>query len=226
MKNTELEKIEGLEGLDKKLGGIFSTVAIIAIIAEMWLCGFSAEAIAGGIKDIAGTIVAVLVLFVAWSALHPKKDKTFNFDNALNSALRNWQNANENMILIKEDPRDLYMYTDIKNFFCGGQKITGRFAKIDITDKVIITFSLNKGLVVGHGGDAEQAKEQIKEVGEMITNYCSKSFNGVAKVDYDSSKWNIVVKFKATKTQQDINCITEMLDKIYQAFLVCASVKA
>ena len=226
MKNVELEKIEGLDGLDKKLGGIFGTVAIVAIIVEMWLGGFSAEVVAGGIKDIAGTIVAVLVLFIAWSALHPKKNKNFNFDNALNSALSDWQNARENMILIKDDPRDLYMYTDIKNFFCGGQKINGRFAKIDITDDVTITFSLNKGLVVGHGGDAEQAKEQIKEVGEMITNYCSKNFDRVARVVYDTSKSNIVVNFKATMTQQDINCITEMLDKVYQAFLVCASVKA
>lgn len=65
--------------LETKLGGIFGMVALIAIIYEAYLGGFSPEATAGAVKDIAGTIVAILVLVVAVRKLdleNPRKHFT------------------------------------------------------------------------------------------------------------------------------------------------------
>ena len=67
-------------------GGIFGGIAIVAIIAEMILGGFSAEAIAGGIKDIAGTIVAVLVFIFAVRQF--KKKNVKGFDETFNAEMQ------------------------------------------------------------------------------------------------------------------------------------------
>ena len=58
---------EFLKRLDKEVlwGGIFGLIAIVAILAEMFLNGISAESIVAAVKDIAGTIIAVMVFMVA-----------------------------------------------------------------------------------------------------------------------------------------------------------------
>ena len=67
--------------LDKetKYAGMFGIVAIVAIVFEMALGNFESASIAGGIKDIAGTIIDVVMLIVAISALRPKKEKNEGF---------------------------------------------------------------------------------------------------------------------------------------------------
>ena len=51
------------------LAGLFAVVAIVAIVCEVVFGGFAKDNIAGGIKDISGILIDVLVLFVAASAL-------------------------------------------------------------------------------------------------------------------------------------------------------------
>lgn len=51
--------------LETKLGGLFGFTAIIAIIGEMYLSGFSVAGLMAGLKDISGTLVSVLVFLVA-----------------------------------------------------------------------------------------------------------------------------------------------------------------
>lgn len=62
--------------IEKVIGGILGTVAIIAAIVEMILGGFSAESIVAAIKDISGTLI-VVVLLVAFVKSLPKKPKNF-----------------------------------------------------------------------------------------------------------------------------------------------------
>ena len=65
-------------GKETLFGGIFGIIAIVAILAEMILSGFSAQAIVRGIKDIARTIVAVLVFFFAVRQFMKKNAKGFD----------------------------------------------------------------------------------------------------------------------------------------------------
>ncbi len=67
-------------------GGIFGGIAIVAVMIEMILGGFSAEAIVGGIKDIAGTIVAVLVFIFAVRQF--KKKNVKGFDETFNAEMQ------------------------------------------------------------------------------------------------------------------------------------------
>ena len=71
------------DSIEKVVGGIFGLIAIIAIIYEMYIGGFDKSAITGGIKDIAGTLITIVMLFVAINALKPKKKKQEDFDSVL-----------------------------------------------------------------------------------------------------------------------------------------------
>ena len=46
------------------LAGIFAVIAVFAIICEIFFEGFTKESIVGGLKDITGILVDILVLVV------------------------------------------------------------------------------------------------------------------------------------------------------------------
>ncbi len=72
-------------GLETILGAIFGVIAIIAVIFEMQAANFDYPSIAGGIKDIAGTMAAVMVFVFAIKNIHIKNAK--GFDNVLKEEL-------------------------------------------------------------------------------------------------------------------------------------------
>ena len=209
------------------IGGAFGVIAILAIVAEMIIGGFTAEVIAGGVKDIAGTIVAVLVLIATWLALHPKKEKHFVFEEQIVNRLEQWQLKHSNMILFKEDKMDLYMKTDIANFYEGGQSnAAGRFVKIEIVEQVKLAFSMNKSLFVGHGEDENVSKMTMERLGKSIFSYAKALCSDVADISYDKSKNNIVFILKQyPESEAEVDKIIEMLNVMYQAFLVGASTR-
>jgi hypothetical protein len=65
-------------GLETILGGIFGIIAIIAIVVQMGIEGYSSEAVWNGIKDIAGTLVAVMVFVVAIKSFVVSRPKNLN----------------------------------------------------------------------------------------------------------------------------------------------------
>lgn len=69
-------------------GGLFGVIAIIAVVVEMVIADFDASSIAGGIKDIAGTVVTVIMLFVAINALKSKKRKAGNFQDTFDNEIK------------------------------------------------------------------------------------------------------------------------------------------
>lgn len=209
------------------IGGAFGVIAILAIVAEMIIGGFTAEVIAGGVKDIAGTIVAVLVLIATWLALHPKKEKHFVFEEQIVNRLEQWQLKHSNMILFKEDKMDLYMKTDIANFYEGGQSnAAGRFVKIEIVEQVKLAFSMNKSLFVGHGEDENVSKMTMERLGKSIFSYAKALCSDVADISYDKSKNNIVFILKQyPESEAEVDKIIEILNVMYQAFLVGASTR-
>jgi len=84
------------DSLEKVVGGIFGVVAVIAIVCEMYLGGFDKAAITGGIKDISGTLITVVMLFVAIKALKPKKKKDEDFEIVMEEEM--------NVVLKKYNP--------------------------------------------------------------------------------------------------------------------------
>jgi len=87
---------------ETKVGGLFGIIAIIATIVEMNLAGFTPEAITGGIKDIAGTIVIVLIFVFAARHLFDKRPKE-TFENVLSEELSQWEKRNSPLVLKATD---------------------------------------------------------------------------------------------------------------------------
>lgn len=90
---------------ETKLGGIFGMVALIAIIYEASLGGFSPEATAGAVKDIAGTLVAILVLVVAVRKIRPRKSKE-TFHSVLHEELEDLERRAQPLIHRAKDYSD------------------------------------------------------------------------------------------------------------------------
>lgn len=216
------------KGMSKEIvfGAIFGTIAIIAIICEMAFDGFSKEAIAGGIKDISGTVVAVLVFLSAWIALHPRKAKTFDFESELLNRLRLWKEEHNNLIFFKdeENPLDIYMKTNIENYFEGGhQEFPGRFVLITLGDQIKLSFSLNRSLLVGHSVDDAIYKETAKRVVSQMTNYVNGIYGKEATIK-PTSNYNIeFVMENNEKSEYEIDRIMAIINTMYQSFLVVAS---
>ena len=85
--------------IEKVIGGILGAVAIIAAIVEMILGGFSAESIVAAIKEIAGTLI-VVVLLVAFVKSLPKKPK--NLSEILEKSVEDWGIDNAPLIFKTE----------------------------------------------------------------------------------------------------------------------------
>lgn len=214
----------------ERLAGVVGLIALVAIITEMVWANFSPEAIVGGIKDIAGIILDVSVLLVALFALRPKKEAPFDFDKELDTRLNEWTKINSNMISTKGNIRDLYMKTDTANFFnkSDASEKNGRFVKIEKKDKKIgMTFSLNKGLIFGTGPDeSEESKKVIETAGENISSYINANYSNAVNVKYEKSAQNILITLRNDDESKEIvDLIMNIIDTMYQAFLVCSSTR-
>ena len=73
--------------IDKEIlfGGIFGIIAIVAAVGEMIANGVSAATVLGAVKDIAGTLVAVMVSIIAVRHLFVKK--ATDFDDVFNAEM-------------------------------------------------------------------------------------------------------------------------------------------
>lgn len=69
-------------------GGIFSIISVIAAIIEMALNNYETVYIAGAIKDISATMLAVMLLFLVFKNFYNKK--IVDFEGRLKNKLEKW----------------------------------------------------------------------------------------------------------------------------------------
>ena len=91
--------MDKLDIKEKIWGGVFGVAAILAAIAEMIANGITLSSIFGAIKDVAGTLVVVVILIAFFSA--NKKPK--NIMEILENAVELWGEANAPLIFKTEE---------------------------------------------------------------------------------------------------------------------------
>lgn len=225
------------------IGGLFAVITILAVIIEMALNGFELSAIAGGIKDIAGTMVTVLLMLAAIFAIMPEK---LTFEQRLNNALNEWLNNNRNMLVnnddmdkkkTSEDKEAEYfgigMRTDTNNFFSALPKTkkTGLFVRIpSIKSKnyksgnIVLEFSLNISTFFGsYENVPENGFTIVKSVLEQYIDKSQKGFAEVSKLK-DPTKIKVVIK-EPIKSDKDIKKLINLLNEMYSAYLVISYYK-
>lgn len=223
------------DAIEKVVGGIFGVIAIIAIIIEMSLGGFEPEALVGGTKDIASTLITVVMLIVAIKALRPKKEEPFSFQTELKTKLSTFVAENSRMLKIKDieegnnDYYELYMETDFDAYFGEKTKLrAGWFMRIPpISDEVYakeglkVEFHLNQGTFFGHD-KPENEIDAYAQIGEKIKSLILRETDeSILVCQYNKSRKEIEIEFKKPlTTQNDIDILVGLVRKIYNSYLV------
>lgn len=216
------------------IGGIFGAVAIIAVVFEMAFNGFDTASIAGGIKDIAGTIVTVVLMLTAIKALTPKKEKT-TFEERFDNEIKNFVSENSKMLFQKVagdgNPNfyEIYMQTDFSAYFGKKTKLQpGWFMRMPILNEkaysegnIKVMFHLNQGTFFGHQ-KPEDETVAYAFFGEKIEGLISRENDEqVLDCKYDKSKHIVEITIKKPITSnEDITWFIDILRKVYNSYLV------
>lgn len=232
MKNRRL-------GTETILGGVFGIIAVVAACLEMQANGFSTATILGGIKDIAGTMVAVMVFLIAIRSLIPKKER-MTFEEKLIGALSDWQQSNSTLIVKSTDDEKTRKYgfsmrTDIKDFYNANPvtKNVGWFVRLPLIakenyqkDRFNIVFHLNKGTFFeGVSKGDEDLKQAFKELGSMFSNFINRLYNKNDFANATPKDEEIFVNIQPITSDDDIRTLVNLLNSMFQAYLASANIK-
>lgn len=173
----------GKVDFETKLGGFFGIVACLAIFVEMILAGFTADSIVGGVKDISGTMVAILVLVVAVRKIRPGYKKE-TFGSVLAEELEDFEKRSQPLVhkakdydrengyryyLITRMDRILYASTaeieEIKNKGAiNSGTMNGKFFDLIVNDEIKLFFYLNASTF------KDRAKVEGKDYGDVLAS--------------------------------------------------------
>lgn len=224
--------------LEKLLGGIFGLVAIIAIFAEMAIAGFDSTAIAGGIKDMASTMVAVMIFIVAVRRLIPKKEK-LSFEEKFKEALDKWCATNSTLIVKSKDDNETGKYgfsmrTDITDFYrvVPQTNKVGWFVRMPLIDEAVygqpdlqINFHLNKGTFFeGIKLTPEALRAKYKELGSLFCSFINAKYSDFVTASPKDENIRLLI-CTGIQSDSDISRFVDVLDSMLQAYLTSANIK-
>ncbi len=226
------------------LAGIFAVMAVVAIICEMALGGFTKESIVGGIKDISGILVDVLVLIIAASVF--VKRKTRNIAAMLENSIEKWGNDNLPLIFkvegfkqaqdsaytqgfaLLQNPRE-YITVLKKNlnpnhpewskYASYSSGITGKFIDMPSTESMTSgKFDICVVMNQSHFKNMPEFDKAFSGIVDCINNY-----NDSVKAFPVGKEFKFKLVFdQEIKTQADIDTLIEILDYIVSLVKVVA----
>ena len=218
-------------------GGIFSIISVIAAIIEMALNKYETVYIAGAIKDIAATMLAVMLLFLVFKNFYKKK--TDNFEERLKNKLNQWAEDNKTVIVkSKPDKMGFYgydMFTDMNNFYKGSNysKNSGWFVRFpEIKESnynhkdIKIDFHLNKGTFFeGMGLNDEELEPRYEKIADNIIGYIKMIYSAeISEIFYKNQTITITI-VNPIQTDEEMDSLIRVLDSMVKAYLVSANIK-
>ncbi len=229
-------------GFETAFGGLFGIVALIAIVAEMIIGGMDSAAIAGGIKDIASTIVIVMVFVVG--VKNVLKNYPKNFNERLANAIDNWRDENSNMIIrnpqYDEEHKgqgascfSLDLKTEVSDFYrpIGTTKNTGLFLRMPMLKEenyangnISIRFYLNKGTFFSNMPKDADLTADYQYLIELFTKLINDKYAGFAKADGKQQMITVTI-CNPIRTNEEIDNMIDVINTMYTAYLVSANLK-
>ena len=190
------------------LAGIFAALALIAIVCEVALGGFTKEGFVGGLKDISGVLIDVLVLLVAASVLIRKPG---NFREKFNEAMEDLKTKYE-PLLVKANTEKVIRYNIASNsdaLFAGKAERPERIFELEKEKPSEIRFYINKSFFDKVGGtdfDGEKIAAQIAlRLQSAYKNYDITTFP-------EGTNYGIRVGFERTLNSNDIDELISLID--------------
>ena len=198
-----------LEEKHDLVAGILAVLALVAIVCEIAFGGFTKEGFVGGIKDISGILIDILVLAVAASVLIRKP---INFKEKFKNEMDGLKTKYE-PLLIEDKTEKVIRYKIASNsdaLFNETAKSPERIFELEMENPTEIRFYINKSFFNKAGGsdfDGEKISAQIAlRLQNVYKDYTVKTFpNG--------NNYGICVDFKRTlNTVEDIDELISLID--------------
>lgn len=198
------------------LAGIFAVTAFAAIVCEIAFGGFTKESVVGGIKDISGILVDVLVLIVAASVL---VHKPINFKAKFNAAMNELKNKYEP--LLAEDKKEgVIRYNIASNtdaLFLKAGKSYKRIFELDEDNPEEIRFYINKSFFDQKGGEDFNASLIADDIVRRLAAVY-KSYKIITLPNKEN--YELHIKFdNPIKTKEDIDSLISLIDYTLLLFL-------
>lgn len=198
------------------LAGIFAVSAFVAIVCEIAFGGFTKESVVGGIKDISGILVDVLVLIVAASVL---VHKPINFKAKFNAAMNELKNKYEP--LLAEDKKEgVIRYNIASNtdaLFLKAGKSYKRIFELDEDNPEEIRFYINKSFFDQKGGEDFNASLIADDIVRRLAAVY-KSYKIITLPNKEN--YELHIKFdNPIKTKEDIDSLISLIDYTLLLFL-------
>ena len=194
--------------IDKEIlfGGIFGIIAIVAAAGEMIANGISTATILGAIKDIAGTLVAVMVFIIAVRHLFVKKVTDFNgvFEAEMKKIIAKYAP------IISKDSTVAGRYNIASNLDSILGKEAGAYhTMFDANSKTSISFNISKTVFMGKSKDSFDDLQQT--IATKIGSKLKDSFDIVDK--YEVTGKGVKLTFKEElKSNEDAVQLAEIVD--------------
>ena len=204
-------------GTETVFAGLFGLTAIVAVFFEMAIAGFDAASIAGGVKDIAGTIITVVMLIVAIRALTPKKKIMGGFEEKFNTEMD--KIISKYNPLIQKDASVQGRYNIADDMSVLYQNIDCKYHRMfDFDYKGELSFFISKTLFMG------KSKSDFTELQTIIINSITSKVLG--EYDILNEKYKPIQDgFRLTFRQEllspeDAVKVVEIIDKIILLYIV------
>ena len=194
--------------IDKEIlfGGIFGILAVVATVAEMIANGISASTIWGAVKDIAGTIVAIMVFIVAVKHLFVKKAKDFNaaFASEMEKVIRKYSP------IIEADQKVVGRYNIASNLDSIVGKESGSYhTMFELVGRNDISFNVSKTVFKGRSSDSFEEMQRSISLG--IGSKIKDSFDLVDRFELTSKGVKIIFTHEL-QTNQEAVLLAEIVD--------------
>ncbi len=193
-------------------GGIFGVIAIIAAITEMFLNGADKIALVAAIKDVFGTLVAVVLLFSVLKDRLPKIYK--DFDKAFNAKMEKLVKK-YSPVLSKDEKVDFRYNIDSNlSSICGEKHGTPR-RFFDYTEETIV-FYVKKEIFMGRTTDSFD--EMQKRIISQITTKLNSNFSEKCECEIMDDGFKVNVEKQDTAEKQ-AELMSEIADNVLLLYI-------
>lgn len=194
--------------------GILGIIAVIAAVIELVLGGIDAVSIAAAIKDIAGTLAVVMVLFVAIKQTMHKEPK--NFDEAFTIAME--MVSRKYAPLIQKQADGKHRYFMASKLSAINDNTPGAYHKFfDLVKPTELEISISKTVFVGVGGSDELFK-QLKGRIVSVINKKVECFCIVKKCEVSAAGAKLFFE-EPLSTAAQANELANVIDCILLTFI-------
>lgn len=212
MNKVDFGKFDALEKIG---GGLLGVIAIGATVAELILGEVNAESIAGTIKDIAGTLIVVMVLLAALKQLVPKKATDFRgiFDLEMEKVVSKYS-----PLIGKDTGKEGRFNIADKMDVLYNNSSSNYHWLFDFNYKNELTFVVSKTLFMGKSKDDFSAMQ--KSIVESITAKITRDYE-IIKDEWKQTDKGFTLYFDHDlSTAEEAIVAAEIVDKIILLYIV------